>query len=432
MDSQTFEIRTGHVLEQLRTLPDESVHCIVTSPPYWGLRDYGTEPQIWGGDPACSHEWEMRSKPPAEMQGPGRTGVIGPRRPPHRSAFCAACGAWRGSLGLEPTLPIYVQNMVTVFEECRRVLRKDGTAWVNIGDAYATDGYRAHDTYSEVSGWDRMRRAQAPNLRTTGSGIKPKDLIGLPWTVAFALRDAGWYLRGEEIWEKKNGMPDSAQDRCAKFHEKVFHLTKNGNKPVLWRAVDTLEWTDQPDFSERVMGPTGRVVRRWRGFDYFFDEEAIAEPQSESERRRRLMEHSRGKKGTYQLKRDSQAGIKPPSAAGAARSLDARYRLAVKGTRNRRDVWRMSTQPSKIDHFATFPEQLAEICILGGCPAGGIVLDPFAGSGTAGIVALRHGRRFIGIELNPSYAAMARQRIINDNPIFNQPKEEQARVGQNV
>lgn len=278
-------ILIGDCLTLLQTMPDKSVHCCVTSPPYWGQRDYGSDLQI----------------------------------------------------GQEPTPAAFVASLVAVFAEVRRVLRDDGTLWLNLGDSYAANrggtSMPAETLAGGVSGRgaiDAKRGRESgytPHRDPAAHGLKHKDLIGIPWRVAFALQDAGWYLRQDIIWHKPAPMPESVRDRCTKAHEYLFLLAK----------------------SER----------------YHFDAAAIAEP-------------------------------------------------ADTGTRNKRDVWSVQTQPFAGAHFAVMPEALVEPCILAGCPVGGTVLDPFAGSGTVGVVAAKQGRKFIGCELNPEYAAIAVDRIERD------------------
>jgi DNA modification methylase len=312
--STTWEIREGDALHLLREMPDASVHCCVTSPPYWGLRDYGAD----------------------------------------------------GQIGLEATPDEYVARMVEVFREVRRVLRGDGTCWVNLGDSYNAAGREGHGT--QIGHKQQTNRASgsgADSNRPTDRALKPKDLVGIPWRVAFALQSDGWYLRQDIIWHKPNPMPESVTDRCTKAHEYVFLLSK----------------------SER----------------YHYAAGAIREPATDVGR-------ENGRNG-----RDEDPRARPPGAS--ARTL-ARLDWTERG-RNRRSVWTIPTHSYPGAHFATFPPALVEPCILAGCPEGGTVLDPFSGSGTTGMVALRHGRSYVGLELNPAYAALSRTRIDGDCPLFN-------------
>jgi DNA modification methylase len=296
----------------LPTLEAGSVQTCVTSPPYWGLRDYGVE----------------------------------------------------GQLGLEKTPEEYVLRMVEVFREVKRVLREDGTLWLNLGDSYAATTKGTGGTKS-LSGGGSLRpnghsQPQMDPIRMDYGvlPIKPKDLVGIPWRVAFALQADGWWLRSDVIWSKPNPMPESVTDRPTKAHEYLFLLTK----------------------AER----------------YYYDAEAIAEPAV------RVGDLPGGSAKQVRL------GDRPNVAKLAVRPVDAQ--------RNRRSVWTIATQPFPEAHFAVMPEALVEPCILAGSKAGDTVLDPFAGSGTVGKVAARHGREFVGIDLNPQYVDMARRRIAG--PMF--------------
>lgn len=306
-------ILIGDCREKLATLPDESVHCCVTSPPYFGLRDYGVD----------------------------------------------------GQMGLEATPDEFVAAMVAVFREVRRVLRADGTLWLNIGDSYAgswgAQGHRV--TESNDPSWHSSQIKNHPKRpRQTGSvrmaGVKPKDMYGIPWMLAFALRADGWWLRQDIIWHKPNPMPESTKDRCTSSHEYLFLLSK----------------------SER----------------YHYDGSAITEAA--------VSDHSSGNG----FKRDARLSFQncDGSVRGSAEAWDD-----VGGRRNKRSVWTVPVRPFRDAHFATFPPALIEPCVLAGCPVGGTVLDPFGGAGTTGVVAQDLGRKAILVELNPEYAAMADRRI---------------------
>lgn len=237
-----WEIRQGNCLELLRAMPAKSVHCIVTSPPYWGLRDYKIEPQVWGGDPACRHRWEKETvsremrrgvnlaKSKASTRGGGKKAAAVGHQEFERSA-CAKCGAWRGHYGLEPTPEIYLRNTLLIFRELHRVLRDDGTLWLNLGDSYAGGGHGgggafARDRVHLADKNDQAVWKSAARNGRTPIGLKPKDLVGMPWRVALALQAAGWYLRADIIWAKDNPMPESVTDRPTKAHEYIFLLAK--------------------------------------------------------------------------------------------------------------------------------------------------------------------------------------------------------------
>jgi DNA modification methylase len=309
----TQRIVAGDCIAGLQTLPDASVHCCVTSPPYWGLRDYGHD----------------------------------------------------GQIGLEATPEAYVARMVEVFREVRRVLREDGTCWVNLGDSYNNAGSSKNGTGLDgkqrggATGADGECGYKKRDLRHAlkGSGIKHKDLCGIPWRVAFALQSDGWWLRQDIIWHKPNPMPESVRDRCTKAHEYVFLLTK----------------------SER----------------YFYDAEAVSEAATHA-----------GKT----VKTNGAAGMEGFGDGMRTRAGFARG-IVVGSTRNRRSVWTVATKPYSGAHFAVMPAALVEPCIKAGCPEGGTVLDPFAGSGTTLAVAASLGRNAIGCELNPAYIELAEVRI---------------------
>ena len=344
---QPFDLRQGNCLEILATMEAESVQCVVTSPPYWGLRDY---------------------KMPDQM-------------------------------GLEKTPEAYVAKMVNVFREVRRVLRKDGTLWLNLGDSYARAG-----GWSDNHGLDGVPRGESGRAvcgkdadggsQKLAAGLKPKDLVGIPWRVAFALQADGWWLRSDIIWAKPNPMPESVTDRPTKAHEYLFLLTKSQT--------------------------------------YYYDAEAIAEPITESQIGRVRADavggssfvargqHSKG--GTYKGSSFNR-GKTSINGNGRQQSDEARRDcVGLSSFRNARSVWTIPTMPFKEAHFATFPEALVKPCILAGSKEGDLILDPFAGSGTVGVVALHHNRRFLGIELNPDYVAMATTRIVGKEPLFRTDK----------
>ena len=354
-------VMCGDVLDKLKDIPDESVNCCVTSPPYWGLRDYGTA-QWEDGDSECDHRHpaEQRQLP----HGDGRVNDFYADNRVLKKGVgalywieCAKCGARRidQQIGLEPTPEAYVARLVEIFREVRRVLRDDGTLWLNLGDSYATGTGSAR-----VAGGDCFGKANSivdsgdfpacqPN-RMPIPGLKPKDLVGIPWRVAFALQADGWYLRSDIIWHKSNPMPESVRDRPTKAHEYLFLLAK----------------------SKR----------------YYYDAEKIAEEST--------------------CARMRGPALHPDLASTNGNS--GLCRRPFSATRNRRSVWAVTTEPFLEAHFATFPTKLIMPCILAGCPPDGWILDPFAGSGTTGLVAAQEGRNSILIELNAAYVDMIERR----------------------
>lgn len=367
----SITILTGDVRDRLKQLPDNSVHCVVTSPPYWGLRDYGVA----------------------------------------------------GQIGLEPSLPEFLTTMVEVFEEVRRVLRPDGTCWVNMGDSYATSGGAPTtiESANAPAGW--TNRAQNSRVKPSGS-LKPKDLCMVPHRLAIALQDAGWWVRNDIVWSKPNPMPESVRDRCTKSHEYIFLLTKSEKY-----------FYDREAIKEQAVGDPNDPINRFDTKDY---EVPGQKPQ------KRLSRGVGFGHGTDAAQRNrgrikAPGNVNPSKGQAAYESGDEKHRTkagllayaqaCVEGLpamRNRRSVWTIATQPFAEAHFATFPEELAETCIKAGCPVGGTVLDPFFGAGTTGVVADRLQRNCIGIELNPEYAAIAKRRIENEAPLLTQVTQEAA------
>lgn len=318
---QPHRILVGDVRERLAEMESDSVHCVVTSPPYWGLRDYGVPRQM----------------------------------------------------GLEPTLAEHIAALVGVFDEVRRVLRPDGTLWLNYGDCYA--GSWSGSSMRPEGGSQRpgspgfqpLDQRYAARAGAVPEGLKPKDLCMVGNRLAIALQDAGWWVRSEIIWAKPNPMPESVTDRPTVAHDKIWLLTKSAR--------------------------------------YFYDAEAVREGVTGNA-------HPRRKDGQT-LPAEGETGTFNPRIGTFDRQEDL-----ARDSRNLRTVWTISTTPYPGAHFATFPPALAETCIKAGCPEGGIVLDTFAGSGTTGMVADRLGRRSILIELNPTYAEMAAKRIRDDAPML--------------
>ncbi len=441
---EQFDILLGNCLEILPSLPEASVQCCVTSPPYWGLRDYQTSSWI-GGDENCDH---VADSSKTKKFGNDAFNENRPSREETKTAgyyfrdICSKCGAKRSDLqlGLEQTPEEYVANMVLVFREVWRVLRDDGTLWLNLGDSYNGSGKGANGDGSAGKAGNinsgSKGTQQGTFTKSDVIGLKPKDLVGIPWRVALALQADGWWLRQDIIWHKPNPMPESVTDRCTKAHEYIFLLTKSAK--------------------------------------YFYDSEAVKEPVSE-----------------VSLKRAEYGwDCDRPSTKNASMGGDGIHvekmgtRFVNPAGRNKRSVWTVTTKPFRGAHFATFPPDLIEPCILAGsatdccavcgapwervvdriaatskkcpktdsmyqaqggtgkkktdtigmsgggridgysktlgyqptCECGGetqpsMVLDPFNGAGTTGVVAVQHGRRYIGIELNPDYLEMSRKRI---------------------
>jgi DNA modification methylase len=459
----TTRIITGNCRTVLAALPAESVHCVVTSPPYWGLRDYSTEPQVWGGDADCEHDFpnaqpdqQKRGEKRPELTG-GGCAVWSTRDCTTKAgggAFCRRCNAWRGSLGLEPTPALYIDHMVAVFREVRRVLRKDGTLWLNIGDSY--HNFRTHMQGGQPpQGFHKDKKGQPkrhgqPEIRGSNrasrfEGIKEKDLIGIPWMLAFALRADGWWLRSEITWAKRAPMPESITDRPTGATEKVFLLTKSARYFYDQEAVlepHSREWFNESVGAEymtakdgRIDGgklkgngnPSGRNMRNW----WLLGPEPFAEAHfatfpTEIPRRAILA-------GT------SQKGVCPKCGAPWERIVEKKFTpqtdvSADRGVRGALDQKPMDERNT----WEGFPRGTTDAQTIGwrptcdcdACdeypreswgpfqPMPATVLDPFGGAGTVGLVADRLRRHAILIELNPDYAEMARRRIEDDAGMF--------------
>lgn len=358
-------ILIGDARKRLAEIPDGSVRCVVTSPPYFGLRDYGTA-DYEGGDPTCEHTISA-------VDADGKA-VFTERVTRGDRTTCLKCGANRvdSQIGLEQTPDAYVAEMVSVFREVWRVLADDGTLWLNIGDSYAGGGGNYNKTGVSQAGGQHVTNVRNRPEWLENAGLKPKDLIGIPWRLAFALQADGWYLRSDIIWAKPNPMPESVRDRPTKSHEYVFLLSKSAK--------------------------------------YFYDHNAVREPLSEATKKRDLTPRGRSQNG----------GGSEKSMAGYSYTPELGNMASNPEGRNRRSVWTINTKPFKGAHFAVMPEALVEPCILAGSEEGDTVLDPFTGSGTVGVVALRHGRNFAGTELNPEYGEIAYNRITGDQPLMNQ------------
>lgn len=452
--SDQYELLCGDVLDVLRQAEDAQVRCVVTSPPYWGLRDYGTG--RWeGGDPACKHRYAN------PQRGTASDGTFseersfeGGARPMLRS--CRWCKAVRidQQVGLEPSVDLYVQRLVEVFREVRRVLTPDGTLWLNIGDSYVTRprgnkkgdkstssltnperqesvyphgvNYRvAHgrpegdpkairnqasrsELYRFRSGPQSdfdpkqksglVREGDRPNRRNDGGGLKHKDLIGVPWRLAFALQADGWWLRDDIIWHKSNPLPESVKDRPTRAHEFLFLFSKTDRyyydhnaikEPALGRPHPRTVVDNGPSTAARPPDTRPHSGIRTSGLAQVIPLRKNDTPELAAAR----SDHGKRVKG-FQARWD-----------------EAEAEGALPKMRNKRDVWLLRSQPYKGAHFAVMPEKLVEPCVLAGTVPDDLVLDPFCGSGTVGVVALRHGRRFIGIDLQEKYLPLAKERI---------------------
>ena len=315
----------GDALETLKNFPDESINCCITSPPYYGLRDYHKKEQI----------------------------------------------------GREKTVEEYLDRLINVFREVRRVLKKDGTCFIVIGDSYAGTSSKKEQRDPK---YPKGRNGQNPSITQKVLGYKSKDLMGIPWRLAFALREDGWYLRSDIIWHKENAMPEACKDRPTRSYEHIFLLSKSPR--------------------------------------YYYDYDSLAEPMKEVSKKRYV--RGRSKENKY-LNENSGAKIQK---INEARGYGQYKGDNIPQFRNKRDIWTINTTSFRGNHYAAFPPKLAEICMITGCPKGGIILDPFIGSGTVGLIALLHNRKYIGIELNEEYVNLTKKRIETEVKKLGKEKED--------
>lgn len=338
------KIYLGNTLDVLKTFPDESINCCVTSPPYWALRDYGTDGVVWDGNPECEHEFNLETKITNNSVSNNSTlhdgkGVVATEKIKQMNnksqvGFCNKCGAWKGQLGLEPDFNLYIKHLCDIFDEVKRVLRKDGTCWVNLGDTYFGGG-RGSDAKLRGSnkGNPTYESMESAKPDWGNMDFKNKSLCNIPSRFSIEMQNRGWVMRNKIIWHKPNCMPSSVTDRFTVDFEEIFFFVKNKK--------------------------------------YWFEQQ-----------------------------------------------FEGTQCQDTKG-RNKRTVWKIPTQPFPDAHFAVFPEKLVETPIKAGCPKDGIVLDPFMGSGTVALKALKENINFIGIEINPDYIDMAYNRI---RPLLSQSK----------
>lgn len=375
----------GNALDVLKTMPSESADSVVTSPPYWALRNYQTESIIWDGHPDCEHEWgkELAKK---QSGGTRKTEIANYSDDrihyKAKSHFCLECGAWRGSLGLEPTFELYVKHLHDIFDEIKRVLKKTGTCWVNLGDTYAGSGCGTNDYRTEKSKSIQGRGKSARLYKTGGIAQKIKDMQSkclclIPFRFAIEMVNRGWILRNVIIWQKPNCMPSSAKDRFTVDFEYLFFFVKN--KKYYFEAQYEPMLSNEYDVN-RMKSGRKEYKGKWSGYGEEADK--FGNPRAGTQRK------------SWDGKR-----IQSAFAAGGASG------------RNKRCVWVIPTFPFPEAHFAVYPEALIETPIKAGCPKEGVVIDPFMGSGTTAAVSKNLGRNFIGIELNPRYIEIANKRL---------------------
>ena len=372
-------IHNGNALDVQKAFPDKSIDMCMTSPPYWGLRDYGTEGYVWDGDDNCEHDWgECETEHDNLRFRATKDTVVGSDKNPEirkgkeysGGNFCLKCNAWKGQLGLEPTPDLYIKHICDIFDETHRVLKDGGSLWVNIADTYSSSPVgRFTGGGKEFTGRNMAGIETSGSLDKTKAGIPAKSLIGIPERFVIEMANRGWIRRNTIIWHKPNCMPSSAKDRFTVDFEYVYFFTKN-KKYYFEQQLEP--WTDQ-----------------------------------------RKSDVDRALDGNYRYKGKHKEGYDKATTRNNHLNANATGQPIgnpLKG-RNKRCVWKITLKPFKGAHFAVFPPELCETPIKAGCPVDGIVLDPFFGAGTLGVVATKLGRNYVGIELNPEYIKIAKERL---------------------
>lgn len=422
------KIICGGCLSVMEDIPNNSIDMAMTSPPYWGLRDYGIE-QIFGGDKDCEHKWGER----IIRRTFGNVGVhpnVGNQKidamkgHENKGQFCLACDAWRGQIGLEPTPEMYIDHLVQIFNELKRILKREGTLWLNMGDTYSSTRWSDSPSTTGIS------KKHCDVVLHKQHDLPSKCLCMIPERLSWSLIQNGWILRNKNIWHKRNAMPSSVKDRFNNRWEYLFMFTKN-NKTILWHNDKTKEWVKKrplgvkgiegEDWEWREVGiVNGNVfnvrvrdaekdrflekatekekkdygksrlkkISLWDGFTYYFDLDAVRDPHIHDPAYKVI-----GQKDSPV--QQSAGGISPQNPLG----------------KNPGDVFEINTQPFPEAHFAVFPENLCEKPIKAGCQEGGIVLDPFCGAGTVCYVAREMKRQFIGIDIKKKYCKMTEKRM---------------------
>lgn len=459
----TQKIINGDSRSILQSLQPESVHCCVTSPPYYGLRNYGTDGEIWGGDDKCEHEWQT-VHPPGQRTSDTNPGPLQNEGNKNRESLtsntCSKCGAWRGELGLEPTPEMYVQHLVEICRGVKRVLRKDGVFWLNIGDSYAGGGGASGHTSETTNMGAKTSEYGAVKSGGKTYGLKPKDLIGIPWLVAFALRADGWYLRADLPWIKRNAMPSSVRDRPASSIEHVFLLSKSQKyyydhiatmqpssesynkdkrpRGVIRQCVNAeSKYPDEGQFKKQDNAgnntytgfnaryePNGIGLRFMRDSDFFFKtwqgllHNEDGEPMA-------LVVNPRPYKGAHFacfpvqlvepmiLAGTSEKGVCPICGAPWVRDIQKRtihhenwFGDKQNARHSRGSAGTSYDEPIGYDTTGWHPT-----CSCGKEPVPATVLDPFSGSASTGVACQWHNRNFIGIEIKPDYCKLGEKRL---------------------
>ena len=423
------KVYVGNCLDVLKTFPDESLDMCLTSPPYWGLRDYGTEGQIWGGDPDCEHEFESSKR--KLHSGTNSEGGL----PHHLNAsivdwevedkLCNKCGAWKGELGLEPTPEMFVDHLCDIFDEVKRVLKPEGSCWVNLGDTYANTGY------GKGTGNMQNKNVKGAMIPKVKCDLPQKCLVQIPSRFAIEMTNRGWILRNEIIWHKPSCLPSPATDRYTVDFEKMFFFTKKKKyyfkqqfepmtTPLKHTKIPKKEvpYAVQPRKNEFVTYrdlPDHQSIREY--LDHWRNEECFTVKEIEN--------HFGNSKGHHWFEKDgSYPSVEDWKELKKLLKFDEEYDEAMMTEykkssaktskpegRNKRTVWSVSTAKFEGAHFAVYPPELIESPIDAGCPVGGTVLDPFFGSGTTAEVAMKQDKNWVGIELNDDYVNISDKRL---------------------
>lgn len=442
----------------MKTWPNDSIDTIITSPPYWGLRDFGLESLVWGGADGCEHQWGKEQQD-FDYKG-GKSVVLGQFSTDKTyftssSQFCVKCGAWLGQLGLEPHPRMFINNIVNICDLFYQKLKPTGSLWLNLGDTYfnkpksSVNSGIKDDIFGDVkSGTGYSNRGQAHNeIRDSSNWLRLKQLLGIPWRIIIQLQDRGWILRNAPIWHKRNHMPESVTDRFTKTYEFFFFLVKN-NTPMVWKHYEKPIWKFEQPVQEWFINNKGKKKTVWRAYDYYFDLDSIRQPHESmlAERGRSNWDkpsnynvkgfgmtstgdllkksfseryHPIGKNPGDSWKYDGKySDLRQPKeiASPRARTNDREESSFYheKG-KNPGDFMDITTKPFRGAHFAVFPQKLIRPIIKVACPPNGVVVDPFLGSGTVAREARILGRKWIGIELNPENVALSLERLRTDN-----------------
>lgn len=417
MEIPINKIMNGDALTHLKELPSESINCCMTSPPYWSLRDYGSLVEIiWDAKEGCEHEFEIKERYVHRGSTDVKNSIHAAIHNENlkvdwkvQEGFCTKCNAWKGQLGLEPTFDLYIKHLCDIFDEVKRVLRKDGTCWVNIGDTYC-GGHPGGSTHIKDSKYDNPD--VIPQIKDGRPAGKLKDynekcMISIPARFQLEMINRGWILRNTIIWHKPNCMPSSVKDRFTVDFEYIFFFVKNKKYWFETQYENSLYKTEIPeeisDRNQYLINKLYKIKRDIRDEKIAYSGKSV----NLNNYNNALANAKAYRTGLEILQNDEHL---TKEEIDFLKDYTQNHFSRPEG-RNKRTVWTITTKPFKEAHFATYPEELCETPIKAGCPVNGIVLDPFFGAGTTGLVALKQKKQFIGIELNPEYIKIAKERL---------------------